>query len=150
MHTGFFNGRGRTSRLGLNAAIGPKVTTLKNKTKNSSDLDHHFLGGPLFFIIHLFSLLIFLFCASYGEHGPTCPIPCMRPWVEGAGRLLAKTERSQWLQAETEDIGRLHAVTERNRLIQVETGKFGCSKTVRERVLRLLARKEGCQRLGKG
>ena len=43
--------------------------------------------------------------------------------MEGPGSLLVKTEKSQWLQAGTEDIGRLDAVTERNRVIQVETGE---------------------------
>ena len=41
--------------------------------------------------------------------------------MEGAGRILAKTERAQWLQAGTEEVGRLPAVTERNRLYQVGT-----------------------------
>ena len=40
--------------------------------------------------------------------------------MEGAGWLLAKTERAQWIQAGTEEVG-LPAVTERNRLIQVGT-----------------------------
>ena len=41
--------------------------------------------------------------------------------VEGAERLLAKTEKGQCLQAGTEEVGRHHAVAERNRLIQVGT-----------------------------
>ena len=41
--------------------------------------------------------------------------------MDGAGRLLAKTERAQRLQTGTEEVGQLHAVTERNRLIQVGT-----------------------------
>ena len=55
-------------------------------------------------------------------------VELMLGWREGElmlgwRRLLAKTERSQWLRAATDDIGRLHAVTEINRLIQVETGE---------------------------
>ena len=41
-HTGFYNGRGRTLRLGLKAAMGPKV--IPPKTENSSDLVHYCFG----------------------------------------------------------------------------------------------------------
>ena len=42
-------------------------------------------------------------------------------------------------------------MTKRNRLIQeLEVRKFRCSKTGAEGALRLLAEKEGYQRLGKG
>ena len=45
----------------------------------------------------------------------------LKAGIEGAGRLLAKTERAQWLHAGTDKVGRLHGVPERNRLIQVGT-----------------------------
>ena len=70
--------------------------------------------------------------------------------MEGAGWLLIMTERAQWLQAGTEEVERLHEVTEKIVLFRLGKRKFGCYMTVTEGAHRLLAGKEGCQRLSKG
>ena len=69
-HTGCFNGRSTTCRLGLTTAIGPKVTPPKKRK---------LLGfGPLFFgwapIFYLFIFFIFpTFYLVWEGHRPVCP-----------------------------------------------------------------------------
>ena len=73
----------------------------------------------------------------------------LKAGMEGAVRLLAQTQRAQWLQAGTEEVG-VAPRCDRKTLADSGWRKFGCSKTGTVGALRLLSGKEGCQRLGKG
>ena len=73
-HTGFFNGRGTTSRLGSKAAMGPKLYPLP-KTENSSDLAQYFWVGPPFLIIYLPIIYFILFSTFYHAWGARARLP---------------------------------------------------------------------------